>query len=156
MPRRPGVGSYGRSGAQVLDPLSDPSSGPSSCFQPAITCPVLTFAQIETAGGLADIEAICATPGLDGVYVGPGDLSLSLGLEAFADLRDAHLLEAFDRIVVVALAHEVVPGIHAPSVEGAVEMAGRGFRFVGSAGDAKLLRAAAEEAVSRVRSGLRP
>ena len=116
---------------------------------------VLTFAQIETAEGLEDIEAICATRGLDGVYVGPGDLSLSLGLEAFADLRDVHLLEAFDRIVAVALAHEVVPGIHAPSVEGAVEMAGRGFRFVGSAGDAKLLRAAAEQAVSRVRGDLR-
>jgi len=46
----------------------------------------LAFAQIETSEGWANVEAICATAGLDGVYVGPADLSLALGFESFADL----------------------------------------------------------------------
>ena len=65
---------------------------------------VLLFAQIETAAGLSGVEEICATPGLDGVYVGPADLSLTLGLETFADLSDARLLEALDRILAAAAA----------------------------------------------------
>ncbi|WP_416976094.1 aldolase/citrate lyase family protein, partial [Streptomyces sp. 4F14] len=35
------------------------------------------LAMIETADGLANVEAICATPGLDGIYVGPSDLRLA-------------------------------------------------------------------------------
>ncbi|MFL6119502.1 HpcH/HpaI aldolase family protein [Actinophytocola sp.] len=40
---------------------------------------VVVLAMIETPGGLANIEEICATPGLDGVYVGPADLRLAVG-----------------------------------------------------------------------------
>ncbi len=142
-------------------PLGDRSYGPvRSAFGSGreqterANAAILLFAQIETAEGLGDVGAICATAGLDGVYVGPADLSLSLELETFADLGDPVLLEALDGIVAAALNHRVVPGIHAPSVEGAVAMAARGFRFVGCAADAELLRGAAEEAVSRVRDGL--
>ncbi len=116
---------------------------------------VLLFAQIETAAGLSGVEEICATPGLDGVYVGPADLSLTLGLETFADLRDARLLEALDRILAATASGGVVPGIHAPTETGALEMARRGFRFVGCAADADLLRAAASAAVGRIRDDLR-
>ena len=41
---------------------------------------VAAVAMIETAEGLANVEAIAATPGLDAVYVGPGDLAIALGL----------------------------------------------------------------------------
>nr|MBA3323765.1 2,4-dihydroxyhept-2-ene-1,7-dioic acid aldolase [Paracoccaceae bacterium] len=39
---------------------------------------VVGFAMIETAEAMANLEAICATPGLDGVYIGPADLTLGL------------------------------------------------------------------------------
>lgn len=116
---------------------------------------VLLFAQIETAEGLASVEEICSTAGLDGVYVGPADLSLTLGLDTFGDLRDGRLLEALDRVVAATRTHGIVPGIHAPSTEDAAEMARRGFRFVGCAGDAELLRAAASAAAARIRDDLR-
>jgi 4-hydroxy-2-oxoheptanedioate aldolase len=121
----------------------------------AANAAVLAFAQIETADGFANVEAICATPGLDGVYVGPADLSLTLGFEGFADLASREMLDALDRVVAAASAQEVVPGIHAPSIERAVEMARRGFRFVGSAGDAELLRAGAAESLERTRADAR-
>jgi hypothetical protein len=57
--------------------------------------------------------------------------------------------------VAAASAQEVVPGIHAPSIERAVEMARRGFRFVGSAGDTELLRAGAAESIERTRADVR-
>ena len=46
---------------------------------------VSTFAMIETAAGLAAVEEICSVPGLSGIYVGPADLAISLGVPV-ADL----------------------------------------------------------------------
>jgi 4-hydroxy-2-oxoheptanedioate aldolase len=113
---------------------------------------VLAFAQIETVEGLANVEAIAATPGLDGLYVGPADLSLTLGLDTFEDLADPQLLEALHRILRAAEAAGIVPGIHTPSVEGTVAMARRGFRFVGAATDADE-RAADAPGLVRARLG---
>jgi hypothetical protein len=56
---------------------------------------------------------------------------------------------------MAASEHAVVPGIHAPSIERAVEMARRGFRLVGAAGDAELLRAGAAESIERTRADAR-
>ena len=63
---------------------------------------VAAIAMIETAEGLANVEAIARTPGLDGLYIGPGDLAIALGLpvvpeQRTADERRAHE-EAIERI----------------------------------------------------------
>ena len=118
----------------------------------AANAAVLAFAQIETAEGFASVEAICATDGLDGVYVGPADLSLTLGFDGFADLDAAEMLEALARIVDAANAAGVVPGIHAPTADQAIEMARAGFRFVGAAGDRELLGSSSAETLERVRA----
>jgi 4-hydroxy-2-oxoheptanedioate aldolase len=115
---------------------------------------VLVFAQIETAEGLADVAEICAVDGLDGLYVGPADLSLSLGLASFADLEDPRLLEALDAVLQAARGHGVVPGIHAPSGDAALTMARRGFTFIGSAGDADALSKALAGSADRIRAEL--
>ena len=70
---------------------------------------------IETADGLSAVDEIAATPGLDGVFVGPADLSLAMGIDTFADLTDAALLQTLDTIVETANRHGITPGIHAPS-----------------------------------------
>jgi hypothetical protein len=57
--------------------------------------------------------------------------------------------------VRAASEHAIVPGIHAPSIERAVEMARRGFRFVGAAGDTELLRGGAAESIARTRADAR-
>ena len=116
---------------------------------------VLLFGMIETADGLANLEEIAATPGLDGLFVGPADLSLSMGLETFADLTDPALLGTLDTILEAADRHGIVPGIHAPSPPRAAEMATRGFRFVSCAVDEDLLRGAAERAIRAARD-IRP
>ncbi len=113
---------------------------------------ILLFAMIETADGLANIDEIAATPGLDGLFVGPSDLSLAMGLESFADLTDPALRETLDAIVDIASRHGIQPGIHAPSPTRAAGMAARGFRFVSCAVDADLLREAAATALRATRT----
>jgi 4-hydroxy-2-oxoheptanedioate aldolase len=115
---------------------------------------VLVFAMIETADGFANLDEIAATPGLDGLHVGPADLSLALGLPTFADLTDPALLRALDEVVAAATRHGIVAGVHAPSPDRAVEMAAHGFTFVTAAVDADLLGRAAADALARTRAGL--
>jgi 4-hydroxy-2-oxoheptanedioate aldolase len=113
---------------------------------------ILLFAMIETADGFANLDEIAATAGLDGLFVGPADLSLGLGLDTFADLTDPVLLEALDSVIAAAGANGSIPGIHAPSPGNSIAMAARGFRFVSSAVDEDLLRHAAEDALGATRS----
>jgi 4-hydroxy-2-oxoheptanedioate aldolase len=113
---------------------------------------VVTFAMIETAKGFGNLDEIASTPGLDGLYVGPSDLSLGLGLDTFADLRDPRLLEALDAVVDAAKRHEIVAGVHAPSPERSAEMAERGFRFLTPAVDTILVADGAAAAVKRTRT----
>jgi 4-hydroxy-2-oxoheptanedioate aldolase len=112
---------------------------------------ILLFAMIETEDGVANLERIAATPGLDGLFVGPADLSLATGLASFADLSDPQLLEILDVVVDAAERSELVAGIHAPMAERAAEMAARRFRFVSCAVDTDLLRQGAAAALRAVR-----
>jgi 4-hydroxy-2-oxoheptanedioate aldolase len=114
----------------------------------------LVFAMIETADGLRNLDEIAATPGLDGLYVGPADLSLALGLSAFADLEDPALLDALDRVIAAGRRHGVVPGVHAPAPAPAARMVARGFRFVCPAVDADLLAGGAATVLAETRNRL--
>ena len=112
---------------------------------------VILLAMIETAEALADVERIAATPGLDGLFVGPTDLGLSLGLARPGDLTDPELLEHVGTIEQAATAAGLIAGIHAPDPPRAAEMAARGSRFISCAVDADLLRGGAEAALRTAR-----
>ena len=114
----------------------------------------LTFAQIETAEALAEVEAIASVPGLDGLYVGPWDLSMAMGLAEPGNLADPALLKACDTILAAARDHGLVAGIFTGSAEDGLRMASRGFQFVNIATDTSLLqRGAVAEARKVNRSG---
>jgi 4-hydroxy-2-oxoheptanedioate aldolase len=85
----------------------------------------LCLAMIETAAGLDSIDRIAATPGLAGVFIGPVDLSLDLGLGMpdFSDLGP--LRDPVKRIVAAALKHGIIAGsatLAAPTVEQLLEL----------------------------------
>ena len=88
----------------------------------------LAVVMVETATALEDLDAVLAVDGLDGVYVGPGDLSLSLGL-AGAEHR-AELRGILSSIVARATAAGVPVGVHAPSGEEAAGYAAEGATIV--------------------------
>lgn len=93
------------------------------------------FVMIETAGALAVVDEICAVPGLTGVYVGPADLAVSLGLPAGAEV-DA----AIDRVQVAATAAGLVAGIHAGHGQAGNALSHRGFRLLTLMSEGQALR----------------
>ncbi|SNS25466.1 4-hydroxy-2-oxoheptanedioate aldolase [Geodermatophilus saharensis] len=98
------------------------------CEQP------LVVVMVESASALDDLDAVLAVEGLDGVYVGPGDLSLSLGL-AGADRRE-ELRGVLSSVVARAVAAGVPVGVHASSGREAAGWAAEGATIVTVAVDA--------------------
>jgi 4-hydroxy-2-oxoheptanedioate aldolase len=113
---------------------------------------ILTFAMIETAEGVRNLDAILTTPGLDAVYVGPSDLSISLGGKPGIDSSDPKVLAAIDEIVAACKRHGVHAGLHTGSAAYAKQMIAKGFDFVTLMTDTRLLIKAASQIVQEFRS----
>lgn len=73
---------------------------------------VATIVMVETAQALGNVEAIVNTPGVNGVYVGPADLSISLGLPPGNNDDEPVFTEALETIVAACQNAGVTPGIH--------------------------------------------
>lgn len=109
---------------------------------------VLTFAMIETQGALANLEAIISTPGLDGIYVGPADLSQALGGPAGVDFETGDVVAALDEILALARAYDVIPGIYTGSARYAKAMINKGFKLVTVQSDLLLMLSAAQSTLA--------
>lgn len=91
---------------------------------------IVVMAMIETKEGLANLDAICATPGLDAVYIGPADLSFALGLPPRGDNPDPAHVAACDRIRETAHRHGIKACMHCASAAFAAGAVKRGFDLV--------------------------
>ncbi|WP_085316571.1 HpcH/HpaI aldolase family protein [Derxia lacustris] len=114
---------------------------------------IVTFAMIETAQALDNLDDILSVEGLDAIYIGPSDLSLSLGCKPTFDDVDPRAAEAIDHIVARARAHGVVAGIHNGGTEAALARIAKGFQFVTVSSDARLMAAGAQQVLGRMRQG---
>ena len=109
---------------------------------------------IETAEAMANLEAIVATPGLDGIYVGPADLSFSLSegrLTPAFDREEPELIDALKRIVAACKAAGIRAALHCGTPDYAARAIGWGFDMTTVGGDSRLLAAAAAASVARFR-----
>ena len=113
---------------------------------------IVTFAMIETAQALENLEDILSVPGLDAVYIGPSDLSLSLGCTPTFDDVDPRAADAIAHIVARARAHGLVAGIHNGSPEAARRRIAMGFQFVTVSSDARLLAAGSQQLLREMRN----
>lgn len=91
---------------------------------------VVTLAMIETVEALENLDEILTVPGLDGVYVGPADLSQSFGGDPGADFGSGPVVDALERIVTAANGRGLVAGLHNNSADYARQMIAMGYRFV--------------------------
>jgi len=104
----------------------------------------MIFAMIETEEALGNLDEIAATPGLDGLFVGPNDLSISLGFGLGKDLTIPKLEAAIKSIAAAAKKNNLVPGAFGGSPQSCAFFAGHGFRFIAAATDVGLLAAGAK------------
>jgi len=96
----------------------------------------LVIAMIETLEAVRNIESICAVDGLDGVYVGPSDLSIALGgAFPYDPSVDDEYEQALRSVADAARAAGVAAGIHAPDGLTAAHRMGRGYTFACIAND---------------------
>ncbi|MFB0907534.1 MAG: 4-hydroxy-2-oxoheptanedioate aldolase [Spirosomataceae bacterium] len=116
----------------------------------------LTMVMIETADGVKNLDEIAATPHLDGLYVGPWDLSLAMDFNTLADFQSPDLLKLLDKILNAAAKHGKTAGIHCNSPETARQMSEMGFRFVTPFSDSSGLSNAANEALKEFKSNRSP
>jgi 4-hydroxy-2-oxoheptanedioate aldolase len=129
-----GIRSYGPMRSQLR-------IGPTPAVADADT---VVLAMIETPQGLENVESICATPGLAGVYVGPSDLRLAVGGAHPQDPAVDDLFEAaLQRVREAAAAVGVAAGIHTPDGATAARRLAEGFTFASVASDLVHLKLAA-------------
>lgn len=109
------------------------------------------FCQIETAAGAANADAIAAVEGVDVLWVGHFDLSVSLGIPGQFD--HPKFLEAIERTVAATKKHGKSLGRLVPTTDLGIALYKQGFDFCCYSGDVWVLRDALAEAVKRLREG---
>ncbi len=95
----------------------------------------LALVQIESKAALDHLPAILGVPGIDGVFVGPVDLAISLGLEPHPENPHPALREALDEVLNVAKSHQLPVGIYCSGAQAAAERIRQGFLMVNVASD---------------------
>jgi 4-hydroxy-2-oxoheptanedioate aldolase len=140
---------YAPAGARSYGPLRASYSAGFDYFSNANN-EVCCIIMIETAHAVDDVDDIVSVPGVDAVYVGPADLSITLGLQPGADNPDESFSSALSRILDACHRHGVVPGI-AGNATTAPKRVEQGFLMVEVASDSALLATGAARALAEVR-----
>lgn len=115
---------------------------------------ILAFAMVETAEAMENLDAIAATHGLDGIYVGPADLTFSLHQGRLApafDREEPEMIEALLRIVAACKKAGKRAALHCGTADYAARAVEWGFDMATVSGDSRLLAAAAQASVARFR-----
>lgn len=120
----------------------------------------LAIAQIESLEGLSNVEEIAAMPGIDGLFIGTGDLSLEMGLQFKADSAANHKVESeemvknIDRILKAALDNGKIPGIVTASAEDAIRRINQGFQLVTCMNDLGFFRSRSKSHLESIREAV--
>ncbi len=104
--------------------------------------------QIESVQAVENAEAIMAVPGVDGCWVGPADLALSMGIHPRDAANHEGHQRALERVIQACRNTGKIPGFAAAGPEDAVRRAQQGFRYVTSGSDVGFL-------LSGARAGLK-
>lgn len=141
-----------------------PYRAPYGADLPLANAELLCLVMIESVGGLRNVDSITSTPGVDGVFVGPNDLSISLGggpimadlyaLDSTQSPVPAAFQEALRAIAATAKANGKFAGIQVGNGLAATQAAAAGFDYVGIGGDTAFLQAGGQAALAQVQKGL--
>ncbi|WP_368346038.1 HpcH/HpaI aldolase/citrate lyase family protein [Pelagovum sp. HNIBRBA483] len=118
---------------------------------------IIGWAMVETKEAMANLDAIAATPGLDGIYVGPADLTFSLCDGRYPpgfDREEPEMIAALQTIVRTCHKHGIKAALHCGTANYAARASGWGYDMTTVSGDSRLLAAAAAESVAGFRSAV--
>lgn len=135
-----GQRSFGPTRASVADPG----------YGVAANDEVLALAMIETADGMTNLDEIAATPGLDGIYVGPADLTLGTQqgrLPPGLDRQEPEMIVLLKRIAQACKKNAIAACLHCGTPEYAARAIGWGYNLTTVSGDSRLLAGAANASV---------
>ena len=118
-------------------------------YFPAANAWTVACGQIETAEAVENIDAICATEGLDMICVGPNDLAISLSQGRDRSINSPQMLAAIERVRAAAAARGVVTGIFANDQAFAKEMAQKGWQAISIGTDTGWLASMARQMLPR-------
>ena len=114
---------------------------------------ILKIAMIETKEALNELDKIMKTPDLDGVYIGPSDLSLSIGEKAGFDKPEGHpTYEQPLNILNHAKKNNIVAGIHNATPDYAKKMINIGFQLVSVGSDKIFMSDGAKSIVNKIKN----
>jgi 4-hydroxy-2-oxoheptanedioate aldolase len=116
-------------------------------YLPEANAITVTLAMIETRTALDNIDAIAAVPGIDALFVGPGDLSLALTDGKTLDPHSPAVDKELDRVLAACAKAKKIPGLYCANAERAVATAKRGFKFLAVGSDTAFVRAGAAEQI---------
>ena len=113
---------------------------------------ILKFAMIETKESLENLDEIMKTPGLDGVYIGPADLSLAIGEKPSFDKPEGDpVYKVIMEILDHAKKNKLVAGIQNGQPEYAEKMINKGFQLVTIGSDQRYMTAASKTALGKLK-----
>lgn len=93
----------------------------------------LIVVQIETAKGVDNIDEILRVPGIDAAFVGPNDLSQTLGVPG--QIHHPEVAKRIERLIEACQKAGVAPGLHTYDVDSAKAWLKKGIRLLGYSGD---------------------
>jgi len=112
----------------------------------------LAFAMIETRQAVSNLEDILDVPGIQAIYIGPADLSVSFGYAPSLDQKTPEVKEVIEHIITTARNRGKWVGIHNATVGNALEMIKLGANMVTVGSDMRLMAAGAHKVVNDFRS----
>ena len=113
---------------------------------------ILKFAMIETKEALDKLDEIMSTPGLDGIYIGPADLSLAIGTEPGFDKEENDpAYPVIMKILEHAKKNKKIPGIHNATPEYAEKMIKKGFQLVTVGSDQRFMSSGAKSVLQKLK-----
>ena len=113
---------------------------------------ILKLAMIETKEALEKLDEILDTPNLDGIYIGPADLSLAVGEEpGFDKPENTKAYKEILRILDAAKKRNLLAGLHNGTAEYAQKMIEKGFNLVTVGSDSRYITAGAKSDLEKLK-----
>lgn len=109
----------------------------------------ILIAQIETATGLENVDAIAAVDGIDVLWIGQSDLSASIGVPGQFD--HPKFVDAVDRVIAACNAHGKIGGFMTTTLDFGDWVASKGFRMLAWSGDVWIYQAALADGMNQLR-----